>query len=55
MNMESNHKVEELQKKLIDEAYAMAFTGMSATILSINEIESADFEELKKLAKAYFG
>jgi hypothetical protein len=44
-------EIEELRKRLLGEAYAMAFSGMSAAILDVGEIERADADELLEIAR----
>jgi hypothetical protein len=43
--------VEELRQRLLNDAYAMAFSGLPAAILDAGEIERADPEELLEIAR----
>ena len=44
-------ETEELRRKLLDEVYAGAFSGMHAMILDEDEIRQADRDELVEIAK----
>lgn len=44
---------ESLRRRLLEEAYAMAFSGMPAAILDAGEIERASGEELREIAKRF--
>ena len=44
---------EELRRKLLDDVYAGAMSGLGAMILDESRIKNADADELEKIAKEY--
>lgn len=48
-----DHDTETLRQKLLDEAYAGAFSGLGAMLLDADEIQNADTDELKEIARRY--
>lgn len=44
---------EEIRKKLLEDIYAGAFSGLPAMLLDEDRIKNADREELEELAKKY--
>lgn len=47
------HDTETLRKRLLDEVYAGAFSGLGAMILDADEIRNADADELEEIARRY--
>ena len=45
--------IEALRRKLLDEVYAMALSGLGAAILDEGTIRHADEEELLEIAQQY--
>lgn len=45
--------VESLRKKLLDEVYAMTFSGLGAAILDERKIKDANADELIEIAEMY--
>lgn len=50
---DSDIDVEDLRRRLLDEVWAGAMSGMPAMILDESEIRNADEEELIEIAKRY--
>ena len=51
--MTDNIAMEAIRRKLLDEVYAMTFSGLGAALLDADKIKGASAEELEALAKQY--
>ena len=51
--IDHNIDFEELRRRLLEEVYAMTFSGMPAVFLDEDNIKRADAEELIEIAKRY--
>ena len=50
---QDNIDIEALRRKLLDEVYAMTFSGMSAAFLDEDKIKHANTDELIEIARRY--
>lgn len=48
-----DNDTEALRRELLDEAYAGALSGLGAMLLDVDEIQKADADELKEVARRY--
>lgn len=50
---EENSKTEELRRRLLEEVYAMSFSGIPAAFAGESEIKNASPEKLREIAKQH--
>lgn len=48
-----DNDMEALRRELLDEAYAGVLSGLGAMFLDADEIQNADADELKEIARRY--
>lgn len=48
-----DNDIEALRRELLDEVCAGAFSGLGAMLLDAEEIQTADGDELRKIARRY--
>lgn len=48
-----DNDTEALRREILDEAYAGTLSGLGAMLLDVDEIQKADADELKEIARRY--